>query len=99
MWFWVSLLGSRWDREPEVEGGDASRGARRVELRDQFQFQVELAAASATFQFQVELAAASAMFQFQVELAAASAMFQFQVEFAVFVMMWFLSRWAPSARS
>jgi hypothetical protein len=62
-----------------------------VEQGDQFQFQVEFAAASAMFQFQVELAAApeaaSAMFQFQVEFAAASTMFQFQVEFAVFVMM------------
>ena len=39
------------------------------------------------FQFQVEFAAASTMFQFQVDFAAASTMFQFQVDFAVFVMM------------
>ena len=41
---------------PEAVGGDASRGARGVAQRDQFQFQVALAAASAMFQFQVEFA-------------------------------------------
>ena len=41
---------------PEAVGGNASRGARGVEQGDQFQFQVEFAAASTTFQFQVDFA-------------------------------------------